>query len=257
LAEYPPHTRHDVYYDPSDPRDSVLAPGVDGCDLLLLLEATPFNVATVAVWSAFLRYRRKNRPSAEAGGIKIFRHDHQIHIRLSEMSALEDGLYGLGVAAAMAASTIILVWGFDESMRLMGAVWAVALVLAAAAGIWKYVNINSGRFDLRLDLAAKTLTLPQTAGRSGPLTIPRGNLMGVTVQRRASSIPSGHHYSYLPALALAAPEPQRRIAALVTWGWSEGRALAFGEWLSHQLEAEFQGIQDEEISVANETRVPA
>src|ERR1700744_1378483 len=54
LDEFPAHSRHIVYYNAKDPRNSVLAPGVDGCDLLLFLVAMPFNVATFALWKIFL-----------------------------------------------------------------------------------------------------------------------------------------------------------------------------------------------------------
>jgi len=256
LDEFQPHTRHTIYYDRNDPRDSVLAPGVDGCDLLLLLVAAPFNVVTFVVWPAFLGYRRTGRPAGEAGGVKILRQNGQVRIRLVEMSPLEAGLYGLGVAAIAEASGVIAACGFDTSMRLMAGMWVVALVAAMAAGMWKLFRNNSGCYDLQLDEAAKTVTLPQAAGRFSSLTIQRDSLVGVTVQRRVSTTPSGRHYSYLPALNFATPETEQ-CAALVTWGWSEGRALAFGEWLSGQLAAEFQGIQDEKLPTTREFRVPA
>jgi hypothetical protein len=60
----------------------------------------------------------------------------------------------------------------------------------------------------------------------------------------------------LPALTVAAPDSDRRVAALVTWGWSEARALAFGEWLSRQLDTEFHGIQEEGLPAPQEFKVP-
>jgi hypothetical protein len=52
---------------------------------------------------------------------------------------------------------------------------------------------------------------------------------------------------------LAASEPEACIAPLVTWGWNEARALAFGQWLSRQLGVDFHGIQEEGISAADIT----
>jgi hypothetical protein len=255
VDEYQAHTRHPVYYDPNNPRDSALAPGVDGCDLLLLLVAMPFNVATFAVWSAFLSYRR-SRPVAAATGVKILRQKEEIRIRLTEMSAAASALYALGVISVVEVSVVVAGWGFDESMRLMGMVWGLTIILAGAAGTWKHISNNSGRYDLRLNYASNTLILPQAAGRKGPVTVPRDKLRGVIVERRLSATPSGRHYSYLPALSLTGAQGESRTVSLITWGWSEARAVAFGEWLGTQLDAEFLGIQSEALPVAAEVKVP-
>jgi hypothetical protein len=44
-----------VYYNPTDPADSLLQPGVDGSDLLLLLFLAPWNLMLAAGWLLFAR----------------------------------------------------------------------------------------------------------------------------------------------------------------------------------------------------------
>ena len=255
LEEYPARTRRIIYYDPKNPTDSVLSPGVDGADLLLLLVAAPFNVGTLAVWLAFPGWRRPT-PGAKAGGVRIRSEGALLRVRLVDMSAVEAGLYGLGVAAAAESATVIATWGFDTSMRQMWRVWGMALGLAAVVTLWKLLNNTSGRFDLRVDHEAGTVTLPQTGGRSKPATIRLQAFSGVTALRRTSTTPGGHHYSYVPALIFDAPEGGRRIEPLVTWGWREARALAFVEWLSKELVIELCPVEDEKSDI-NRELIPA
>jgi hypothetical protein len=254
LEEFPAHTLHPIYYNPDNPGDSLLAPGVDGCDLLLVLVAAPFNVATFAVWVAFLNYRRRHWPSAQAGNVKIIRQTNEVRALLAETSALTAGLYGLGIAAAVEASLVIASWGFGASKRLMAGLWAVALAAGLAAAILKFVKNKSGCYDLILDFARGTVTLPQMSGRPAPATVPRADVAAVIAQRRVSVIPSGRHYSYVPALLIN--EGGGRPSPLARWGWSEGRAQAFCEWLALELGAEFQGTQDEKVPTPTAAQVP-
>jgi hypothetical protein len=244
MQDFPTHSTHPVYYNPRDPRDSTLAPGVDGCDLLLLLVALPFNVITAVVWKAFLNARPLRRSRREAGGVKIMRRERRLKVRLAETSAVEAGSYAAGLGAIVGATAAVFSSGFSESLEFMTRVWIATLLLGVAVGVWKHLRNASGKFDLHLDAAPAELILPQTAGRPAPLRVTRAALRGVIVQRRVSATPSGNHYSYVPALRLTEGDIGR-TAPLVTWGWNEAKARAFGEWLSRELGAEFDGVQDE------------
>lgn len=237
LEQYPAHTSHKVYYDPSNPRDSVLSPGVDGCDFLLMLVATPFNIVALAVWSALLGARRK-QGAGNFAGVKVMRGERRVVVRFVVMSPLEAGLYGLGAAAMLEATVVILKWGFTESIPLMAGSWAVALAVGGACAFWKQVKNKSGACDLVID--PEQLTLPLLEGARGrPMA--RAALAAVTALRRVSKTRSGTHYSYVPALVSA----EGRAAPLVRWGWSEEKALAFGQWLAGELGVHFQGLRDE------------
>ena len=254
LDDFPAHSRHTIYYNPNNPRDSVLAPGVDGRDLLLFLVAMPFNVATFALWKLFLNFRRAKKPTPATDGIEVFREKDETRIRLAETSVFEAAVYGLGLASTATAAVVIAIWAFDEPMSVMIAVWASVLTTTIATALWKHVKNNSGQYDLCV--ASCSLTLPQIAARTTPLTIRRDDLKGVTVLRRASATPGGCHYSYLPALSFTIGDAPAQTLALVCWGWTEQRAVAFARWLGEELHAEFLEMSDEEYSLTVQHQNP-
>jgi hypothetical protein len=50
VRRYPPGRQTKVYYNPADPADSVLQPGADGSDLLLVLFLAPWNLMVAVAW---------------------------------------------------------------------------------------------------------------------------------------------------------------------------------------------------------------
>jgi hypothetical protein len=58
LAPLKPGQAVAVSYNPSDPSDAVLQPGVDGQDLFMFTILTPFNAAMLAGWIIHFRIRR-------------------------------------------------------------------------------------------------------------------------------------------------------------------------------------------------------
>jgi len=239
---FPPGSRQRVYYNAANPSDSVLEPGVDGCDLLFALFAIPLNVVTAAVWIAAVRSRRGYSHKAPAGGVRILQGAGETRVRLAEFSPVAAGFFALAAAAFAAAMLVVLVAGFAPSLRLMSAALMATAGAAVAAFVWMARRNHSGRYDLRIREGAQTLVLPPGAGRDEPLIVPRGEIVGVSMRRRVSNSPSGQHFSYVPALDRAAPNAEAQSLLLVKWGWTEGKARAFAQWISQQLGVPFKGM---------------
>jgi len=248
VQEYPAHTVHKAYYNPADPRDSILAPGVDGADLLLILMATPITIGTGGFWFAFLDHRRRRDPPADQKRFEILQNANQIRVRLADTSAIAVGLFGFALACALAVSIVIFICGLEESIPLVASLWAFSGAAGLACAAWQDSRNRSGRFDLCFDERGGDLILPLTGGRRAPVILPRRELLGVAISRRVSKMPSGNHFSYVPTLTLAGGG----TAALVNFGWTQRRAVAFGQWLSDLLHAEFQGVSDEAASTARQ-----
>jgi len=240
----PPGSTQTVYYNPANPADAVLSPGLHGCDLLLALFGIPLNVATFMVWVAAIRARRQRRPPAPAGGVRIFQHEGETRVRLADFSPLAAGFFGFAVAAVAAAMPIVFAAGFEPSLRLMSAVLILVAVAGLAAILWTAQRHHSGCYDLRIQEASQTLLLPPVGARTEPLRVPRGQIVAVSMHRRVSHSPSGQHFSYVPALDCAAPNAQPQFLPLVNWGWTEGKASAFAGWFSRQLGVPFKGMEE-------------
>src|SRR5262245_13310882 len=52
VAQYPPGTAVKVYYNPRDPSDSLLLPGLDSGHALIVLFMLPFNIVMLGCWMA-------------------------------------------------------------------------------------------------------------------------------------------------------------------------------------------------------------
>jgi hypothetical protein len=246
VVENPRWSSQTIYYNPKNPADALLQPGVDGGDLLLLLFALPLNVLTCTLWSAWVARLREKSRIRPAGGVRILKQPGETRVSLAELPAVTAGLYGSAAAAFIAAFPIVIAGGFEPTMRLMKAAWAAVLAAGVAIFVWRALRNRSGIYDLRINQASQTVTLPQTAGRRRPVTLSRRDISGVSLQRRVSKSPSGMHFSYLPALSGAGLDAHSRSMPLITLGWGREKAQAFSQWLSLELGVEFKGIEEEE-----------
>jgi len=242
---FPRGSRKMVYYNPANPADSVLSPGLMGCDLLLALFAIPLNIVTFAVWVAVMRARRGLRKQAPAGGVRILQQPGETCVRLAEFSPGAAGFFGLASVGCAAAMLVVSMRGFSPSSGLMSAAFLVVAAAGAAASLWTAQRQRSGRHDLRIRDASQTLVLPPVHGRKEPLLLARGEIVAVSVHRRVSHNASGQYFSYVPALDRAAVNAEPQSLHLVNWGWTEGKARAFAGWLSQQLGVRFNGLTQE------------
>jgi len=246
LRIYRKWTEHPVYYDPGNPANAVLATGVEGGDLLMILFSIPVNVALILLWNWIASWLRQKWRVPAAGGVRIWRQGGKIRVRLAWLSATAAGFYALGGAAFAAAFPVVAIHGLAPSLTAMETTGAAVLAAAAAVFCWKALRNASGKYDLLIDEQSRAITLPQTGGRRQCVTFPRGEIAGVCVQRRVSLLSSGSFYSYLPALDLGEAGPGLRREALSPCGWTEEKAEAFSQWLAGQLGLEFKGIEEED-----------
>jgi hypothetical protein len=236
-------SKQTVYYDPANPVDSVLVPGLAGCDLLLALFAIPLTVVTSAMWIAVVRSRRDGGGLKPAGGVRIFQREGETRVRLAEFSAAGAGFFVLAAAAFAAAILVVLAAGFKPSLGLMSAILILVAAAGLAAFLWTAQRHYFGRCDLRSHDASQTLLVPPACGRKELLLVPRGEIVSVSMHRRVSNSPSGEYFSYVPAVDHAAPGAETQSLDLVSWGWKEGKARAFAGWLSHELGVPLKGVE--------------
>ncbi|MGP8200670.1 MAG: DUF3592 domain-containing protein [Limisphaerales bacterium] len=251
VVEHPRWSIQTVYYDPKNPAEAVLEPGIDGCDLLLLMFALPLNVVTCLLWSAIITRLREKFRVRPAGGVRILRQPGQTCVSLAETPAIAAGFYGSAAAAFIAAFPVVIACGFEPRLRVMEAVWGAVLAAGVVVSLWWAFRNRAGVYDLRIDQTAQTVTLPQTAGRRKPLTLARREISGVSMQRRQNKGPSGTRFTYLPSLKRGESGTTSQPIELISLGWSEEKAQAFSQWLSQELGVEFKGVEEEQVGVRN------
>jgi hypothetical protein len=233
----PPGTKVRVHYDPANPRNSLLKPGVAGSHLLQLLFLTPFNAVMIGLWLAVGSALRLKWFKPPAGGVKLKPGLRQTRARLTSSSALGTGLATVGLLAFAGILVVGLgPGGMHPPLRTMVVVWFVVLASGVLAAAWHWAIIHSGKYDLVLDELNGSLQLPLTHGRKTRQTVMVGRVRGVyvaTIEERSRNGESSTT-TYAPTLRIGGA--QVRHEPLVEWH-DAGKAQAFVEWLREKLPA--------------------
>ena len=198
-----------VSYDPTDPADALLRPGLTGFHLSMLWFLTPFNVIMLGSWVALARVRREFAPVPTASGWRV---------RVPGLGPA--GCFG----AVMLAVTFVgtFAWGFgcgfNPPVWLAGPVYLAAVVVAAGLG---YL---AERPWFEVDETARVLRLPAVAGTT--YEVPFDAIRLVTVTREESRDSDGdvvqkYHceliHADLPAVRVATYRDSEPADALVAW----------------------------------------
>jgi hypothetical protein len=235
VQAHPVGGRVRVFYNPHDPADAILNPGIAGQDLMLGLFLTPFNVVMLGLWSwlAGAVWRGITRPPA--GGVPIVHRGGRIFVRLPRLTPVAAGAVAALGVSFVAIFTVAFGFGFDPPLPVVTGVWAVVLAAAIGVYFWRKFVVGSGAKDLVIDADAGMLSLPQTFGRTTDVAVPLEAVSGIDVERiKHCSNRGGTSYSYAPRLSWQRDDGAAENDRLVEW-WSETRAGAFVDWLREEL----------------------
>ncbi|NNJ24851.1 DUF3592 domain-containing protein [Alienimonas chondri] len=183
-----PNTVVTVHYDPADPKNSLLAPGVTGTQLFAALFAVPF-AAMLAVAVRFLRIRiQQSRASTGAAEPPPTVHDGRlIRAPLAPYPPFVAGAIGAGGVALIEVFAISFTYGSRPPLWVP----ATALLIAAAAGIGGAVGVTrrraTGVYDLVIDPDQELLALPMSLGRRKRLAVPFAGVERVGIDKRTDS----------------------------------------------------------------------
>ena len=236
VASYPAGREIDVCYNPRDPADAILLPGVSGADAFMMLFATPFNVIMLGAWAVCSRALRNRLidPAARFRRRVHYRGTTPV-IRLPGVSPL------LAAGVAALASSFVLIFGVAFSTGMQPSVATVVVTLAgvAAAAIFAaYRTARSPRLggrELVVDSVRRTVTLPLGGKQFEPETVAFGAIAGVYVDRKlvgaANRIKSAR---YPVELSIGRPGQAPRRLELATFD-SKGEANAMRDWVADQI----------------------
>jgi uncharacterized protein DUF3592 len=233
VAAHPRGSQTQVFYDPANPAQALLSPGLQGSDFFVLFILTPFNAVMIGLWSVviFGLWRKSFRP--EAGGAKVIRQAPQIRVRLPSYSPAAWALLALAIFSFLAVFAGAWTVGMHGSLGTMQRLWLVVLGAAAAVYAWRWARLRSGKDDLVIDEATQMLDLPLTLGRKQRVTIGLSEIRSVAVERVAHrGSKGGTSYTYAPTLQLRDRDSDG--VRLADW-YDQDRAEAFADWLRQQL----------------------
>lgn len=201
-AALPVGSRVTVHYNPADPAEAVLVPGLKSDVLLVLLGLTPFNVIAVGLgwawWAAVTRRRafdpaRDVRPTADGYAAR---------------------LNGFGPVAVFGAALLLLsfvsvflvvflvhdVGKMPVSWALDGGIWAGILAVCGLLA-WRY------RQPRAVVEGPDSLTVPTTPTGRATTTVPRAAVRAVDVRTATRRTKKSVRHVFVPTLVLDPTHP--------------------------------------------------
>ena len=133
VERLPVDSRTKVFYNPSDPEDSLLAPGIGWFDLFIPLFLLPFNLVMVGMFSLTLGAKLRRRFRRPPVAIKIRQHDLMWSARVYQVIPM----FAAGGTALGVSFISIFVVGFGQLLApgwwLVVPAWCCVLGFSVAA----------------------------------------------------------------------------------------------------------------------------
>jgi hypothetical protein len=220
-----------VYYNPRDPADAILSPGLLGLDVLALLWLLPFNAVTlIGVFGYFqlVRYRA-------TGGAAVWDSGRVVRAGGGGLGAAVGAIAAAGIVAFVLIFAIGIPTGGNPSVPVASFGWLIVLLAGGLAWLTSVRFLAKGTCDLVIDRVRQTLTLPVVRGRKEPLTIPWASLSAVEVEDTHDKSETVHY-----AVVAAVKQPDgTETRERVTDPQIESRANALAAWIRGVIPTEF------------------
>jgi hypothetical protein len=233
VAAHPTGAAVEVFYNPENPQDALLSPGVGGADFILVLFLTPFNAIMLGFWIYLAGWLRERLYRPVAGGVQIISDGIYTRVRLPQFGALGWGLVTTGGLSFAAVLIVGISTQMQPSIPLILTVIGAVYLSGLAVFLWQWQKLRTGIDDLVINVAGRSLDLPETFGRHERMTVSLADIENFEVmQIEHRSSKGGISYTYAPTLRLRGPEPGEQKLA----DWSDKvKADDFAAWLRTQL----------------------
>ncbi len=237
MDAHPVNLPTQVFYNPKDPNESLLYPGVIGSDIVPALFLTPFNMIMIGLWGGTWIWLRERLFKPVAGGVKIIAEGMTTRVRLPSLGAAPWGLATTGGLGFLSLFVLLIGAGSHPSVTAVLVVIGTVYLAGIGVFLWQQLKINSGIDDLVINEASGTLELPLTCGRKERVTVNFSEIENVWVDViEHHNSKGGTSYSYAPTLNLRNQMDKQK---LVNWG-DKLRANDFVEWLGKKIGAPTQ-----------------
>lgn len=218
-ADHPPGSRVTVYYDPADPADAVLLPGVGGPELFQLMFLVPFNVIMFGLASCLVQAAVFwHRPDPEwPNGVHFLKRQDEVRVRFIKTTPAAAALTVLMGTSFFGTFVVAFGAGFPPPTIAMVILWLVILGGAGFAYRRRQSRIAAGKDDLIIDRRRKKLSLPHTFGRTGPVVVPLADVLAVEVDVVETKDEDSHQVRFAPTVRWRDADGEPRHGKLADW----------------------------------------
>jgi hypothetical protein len=228
VAAHPAGSTVQVYYDPQNSADALLSAGADAADVYMLFFTTP--ICLLFLWLTLNMVQGLNLGGSKvAGGVKIIDDTMVTRVRLPRFLPVIGALAALGGLSLVAGISMFAGAIPGTPLTAGGFLLVIVLLGGAAAYGWQYRNIHSGKQDLVINFAARTVQLPLTYKRREPITVSFSEIKEVALTKVRHSNKGGAYYTYIVTLEMKDGILQSLI------NLNEARAKSLAEWLNEKF----------------------
>ncbi|HEX7379162.1 MAG TPA: DUF3592 domain-containing protein [Pirellulales bacterium] len=211
-AGHPTGGKTTVYYNPANPAEALLAPGLAAQDFFALLCTTPFNIVVLGSWALAARLLRRRRGIVPAD-LQICDNGEQLRARPPRTNAI-----GAAALVALIVSTLsIVAVAFTAGAPPSSVAVAIAWTCVIATALYVYRAAHPKWEELRIDRVRGMLALSGDLRGRSPVLIPLTRIVDISV---------GEH-----PIPTSDNKDQRSYSCRVRWATTEG-ATTEAAWLN-------------------------
>lgn len=219
-AGHPSGGKTTVYYNPANPAEALLDPGLAAQDFFALLWLTPFNIVMLGSWALATRLLRRRRGIIPAD-LQICDNGEQLRARPPRANAIGAAALVALIVSMLSIVAVVFTAGAPPS----GVAVAIAWTCVIAAALYVYRAAHPKWEELRIDRVRGTLALSGGLRGRSPVLIPLTRIVDISVEEHPDP--------------MADDKDKRRYSCRVRWANSEGAEVE-AAWLeqSDQQSAE-------------------
>lgn len=204
----------------------MLSPGVDERDVSLLFISAPLIL--FLLWILMRAIGQLDRDNLVAGGVKVIPDMMATRVRLPRYSPWLPGFIAAG-ALSLLAGILVATGELHPPWDAGGWCLPVVLLGGGAAYLWLYLKIQSGRQDLVINEASRTIQLPLTYKRREQTPISFSQITAVVLDKVRHKSRNNVYYTYVVTLEMQDGSQEKLLDT------TEKRAESLAAWLKEKF----------------------
>jgi hypothetical protein len=179
LALFPVGKQVPAYYNPANPQEAVLMPGIQGDDLLFPLGLLPFNMVVVLCALRAVGYAKLGPFKRLPLAVETWDTTGQLRLRLNNTQPIMTPIILAGLGGI--ASLIIIAPAAYSPIPIHVPIIIAAGIAVAAASAYALHRwlVLSGRDDLTLGRTTMTVTFPRSVKKLAGRTVPYSDIESI------------------------------------------------------------------------------
>ncbi|MDX1951586.1 MAG: DUF3592 domain-containing protein [Verrucomicrobiota bacterium] len=234
VAENPKDSTALVYYNPNNPGEGILYPGIDGSDLFVLMFMLPFNLIAFGILFALVgSFIRKDR-NEETGGIPAASVGHDLYVNLSTLGPGMTTLIYFGFATLGTLFAVAVLSGIYPSTRAGVIGWIFILTSSLAMYVRQRYRFRNFLDHLLIQRQKGSIRLPLSYGRKKLVSIPLPAVQQIEMRNEKTRDSRNRENEKWSIHLHHIEQGQERIEKLYEFH-DQAKATAFTAWLRFNL----------------------